>query len=230
MLAQLIVPLPMSALRNNLFLILCLCGGASTGLAQQAPIAPLAPATPVVAPPVPDLGAKIETKRPAASPPTATTPSQNRPVIPDPVIIINGLYLTGMSGLGIIKPQQIDKLDIYRQGQGPLQWRSLTAPGIISITLKAKPRVKLKAKSLAAIKRKLGLHGPVQFELNGAPIEDESLRIVTAAVAALDVTDAASGTTDKTVVNIRLVPSKVRPSTPIEHPPGTIMIRGLAQQ
>jgi len=106
-----------------------------------------------------------------------------------------------------------------------VQWRSLTTPGIISFTLKTKPRLKVKARSLAAIKRGLGLHGPVRFEFNGAPIQDESLQIVADAIAGLEVTHAAPGTAEKTVVNIHLVPSK-----PIVHPPGTIMIRGLAKQ
>jgi hypothetical protein len=132
-----------------------------------------------------------------------------------------------MNMLGTISPQQIAKVDIYKQGGGPMQWRSLAVPDIVSLTLKTKPRLKIKAKSLAAIRRGLGLHGPVRFELNGAPIQDESLQIVTEAVAGFDVTRATPATAAKTVVNIRLVPYKPKP---IVHPPGTIMIRGLAQQ
>jgi hypothetical protein len=116
-----------------------------------------------------------------------------------------------------------------------MQWRSLTVPGIISITLKAKPKLKVKARSLAAIKRGLGLHGPVSFEFDGTSIQDESLQIVTGAIAGLDVTQAMPGTADKTIVNIRSVPSKqagpqAAPAQPKVYPPGTIMIRGLAQQ
>lgn len=201
----------------------CLVG--HLGWAQQAPIAPLAPVAPVVASPKSDLGVEIQTKPSAALAPPATTPQQNRPVIPEPVVILNGRYLTGMSVLGAINPQQIDKLEIYKSGSGPVQWRSLTTPGIISLTLKTKPKLKVKARSLAAIKRGLGLHGPVRFELNGASIQDESLQIITDAIAGFDVTQAAPGTADKAVVNIRL-----SPHNPIVHPPGTIMIRGLAQQ
>jgi hypothetical protein len=203
----------------------CLAG--HLGQAQQAPIAPLAPVAPVVAPPVPDLGAKIETKQSAALAPPATTPQQARPVIPEPIIILNGRYLAGMSALGAINPQQIDKIEVYRSGSGPVQWRSLTVPGILSITLKNKPKFKVKVRSLAAIKRRLRLRGPVQFELNGAPIQDESLQIVTEGVAEFDVTHTTSDTAAKTVVNIRLVPYKPAPHN---YPPGTIMIRGLAQQ
>jgi hypothetical protein len=132
-----------------------------------------------------------------------------------------------MNMLGAINPQQIARIEVYKQGQGPAQWQSLTTPGILSITLKAKPRVKLKAKSLSAIKRRLKLHGPVRFELNGVAIQDESLQIVTEAVAGFDVTRATPATAAKIVVNIRLMPYKPKP---IVHPPGTIMIRGLAQQ
>jgi hypothetical protein len=108
-----------------------------------------------------------------------------------------------------------------------MKWRTLAEPGILSVTMKAKPRLKLKARSLAAIKRELELRGPVRFEFNGAPIEDESLQIVTSEIAGLDVTQATPGTADKAVVNIRSLPYK-----PAVHhyPPGTIMIRGLAQQ
>jgi hypothetical protein len=211
------------------------CLASHLGQAQQAPIAPLAPVAPVVTPPVPDLGAKIETKQSAALAPPATTPQQNRHVIPEPVFILNGRYLTGGRALGAINPQQIDKVEVYRSGSGPMQWRSLTVPGIISITLKAKPKLKVKARSLAAIKRGLGLHGPVNFEFNGAPIQDESLQVVTGAIVGLDVTQAAPGTADKVVVNIRSVPFKqagpqAAPAQPKVYPPGTIMIRGLAQQ
>jgi hypothetical protein len=211
----------------------CLIG--HLGWAQQAPIAPLAPAAPVVAPPVSNLGVKVETKQSAAPASTAATPPQRQPAIPDPVFLINGRYLGGNGVLSTINPQEIDKIEVYKQGGGPAQWRSLTAPGIMSITLKAKPKVKLKARSLATIKRGLGLHGPVQFEFNGAPIQDESLQIVTSAIAGLDVTQPAPGTADKTVVNIRSTPFKPTkpqeaPAQPEVHPPGTIIIRGLARQ
>jgi hypothetical protein len=211
----------------------CLAG--HLGWAQRAAVAPLAPVVSVIASPVPDLGAKFETKQSAALAPSATTPQQNRHVIPEPVFILNGRYLTGGRALGAINPQQIDKVEVYRSGSGPMQWRSLTVPGIISITLKAKPKLKVKARSLAAIKRGLGLHGPVNFEFNGASIQDESLQVVTGAIVGLDVTQAAPGTADKVVVNIRSVPFKqvgpqVAPAQPKVYPPGTIMIRGLAQQ
>ena len=200
----------------------CLVG--HLGWAQQAPIAPMAPVAPVVAPPRSDLGAKIQTKPLAALAPPATKPQQDRPVIPEPVVILNGRYLTGMSALGAINPQQIDKVEIYKPGNGPVQWRSLTTPGILSLTLKAKPKLKVKARSLAVIKRRLGLHGPVRFELNGAPIQDESLQIITDSIAGFDVTQATPGTAE-TVVNIRLAPHN---PNPIVHPPGTIMIRGVS--
>jgi hypothetical protein len=207
----------------------CLIG--HLGWAQQAPIAPLAPA----APPVSDLGVNVETKQAAAPAPTDAAPHQSQPVIVDPIYLINGHYLGSSGMLSIISPQQIDKLEIYKPGRGPVQWRSLTASGIVSLTLKAKPKLKLKARSLAAIKRGLGLHGSVRFEFNGAPIQDESLQIVTSAIAGLDVTQPALGTADKTVVNIRSTafkPTKPQaaPAQPEIHPPGTIIIRGLARQ
>jgi hypothetical protein len=203
----------MQSVRNGLFLVFCLCGSATASLGQQT-----SPAL------TPSVGAEIRTQRVAT--PAAIVP-QDRPSFPEPVYIINGRYIGNADALGKINPQQIAKIEIYKQGQGPAQWRSLTTPGIVSLTLKAKPNVKWKAKSLSAIKRRLRLHGPVQFELNGASIQDESLQIVTEAVAGFDVTRATPDTAAKTVVNIRLVPYKPAPHS---YPPGTIMIRGLARQ
>lgn len=213
----------------SLLLTVAGCLAGHLGRAQQAPV------TPAVAPPRLEVEAGIQMKQPAASVPSANTPQQNRPIIPEPVVILNGRYLMGVGALSTISPQQIDKLEIYKPGGGPVQWRSLTEPGIISLTLKAKPKLKLKARSLAAIKRGLRLHGPVRFEFNGASIQDESLQIVADAIAGLEVTRAAPGTADKTVVNIRSIPSKpagpqAAPLQPKTYPPGTIIIRGLAQR
>ncbi|NML65954.1 hypothetical protein HHL22_12135 [Hymenobacter sp. RP-2-7] len=202
----------------------CLLAG-PLGWAQRPAVAPLMPATPVVVLPTPKLGVEIQPKKPAAPASTAASP-QAQPGILWPLCIINGRYLTSMSVLNAINPQQITKLDIYKQGSGPMQWRSLTAAGLVSLALKTKPRIKLQARSLAAIKRGLKLRGPVRFELNGAPIQDESLQLVADAIAGFDITRAAPQTAAATVVNIRLVPYTSQPTV---HPPGTIMIRGLAQ-
>ena len=205
------------------FLLVASCMVGHSGWAQQAPVAPLAPVTPVVVSPASGLRVETQTKQSAELALAAVTLKQNRPVIPEPVYIINGHYLSNSNMLREIKPQQIAKIDIYKQGQGPMHWWSLTSRGIVNITLKH--RVKVKAKSLASIKREFGLHGPVRFELNGAAIQDELLQIFTDAIAGFDVTSATPGTSEKTVVNIRLVPYQ-----PKVYPPGTIMIRGLAQQ
>jgi len=222
-----------SRITSLLLAACCLVG--HLGWAQQVPVAPLAPVIPVIAPPRLGLGVEVQTKRPAAPAPTAATPPQSRPAIQEPVVILNGRYLAGMSTLGTLNPQQIDKAEIYKPGTGPMQWRSLTALGIVSLELKVKPKIKLKARSLVAIKRGLGLRGPVSFEFNGAPIEDESLQILTSAIVGLDVTQATPGTADKTVVNIRSVPFRpasppAAPAQPTVYPPGSIIIRGLAQQ
>jgi hypothetical protein len=219
----------------SLLLTTAFCLAERLGWAQQAPVVPLAPVAPVAAPPASGLGIEIQAKPAAAPAPLGITPQPSRPIIPEPVIILNGRYLTSTNALGAINSQQIDKVEVYKEGSGPMQWRSLTVPGILSITLKAKPKLKMEARSLGAIKRGLGLHGPVQFEFNGAPIQDESLQIVTGVIAGLDVTQATPGTADKTVVNIRSLPFKPAgpqavPAQPEVHPPGTIMIRGLARQ
>jgi hypothetical protein len=199
----------------------CLVG--HLGRAQQVLTTSLAPVIPVVVTPVLGLGVETHAKQADELALAAATLKQNRPVIPEPVYIINRRYLSNSNMLREIKTQHIAKIDIYKQGQGPVHWWSLMTLGIVNVTLKSK--VRLKAKSLAAIKRELGLHGLIRFELNGAPIQDESLRIFTDAIASFDVTPAAPGTSEKTVVNIRLVPYQ-----PKVYPPGSIRIRGLAQQ
>ncbi|RZK93392.1 MAG: hypothetical protein EOO62_32015 [Hymenobacter sp.] len=221
-----------SLITSLLFVAGCLVG--HLGWAQQAPIALLAPVAPVVAPPKSTVGVEIQPKQPVAPVPTATAPPQSRPTILEPVVILNGRYLTGMTILGTLSPQQIDKVEIYKPGTGSMQWRSLTTLGIISIEFKVKTKLKLKARSLAALKRGLGLRGPVRFEFNGAHIQDESLQIITSTIAGLDVTQAMPGTATKAIVNIRSVPFKpagpqAAPAQPVVYPPGTIMIRGLAQ-
>ncbi len=200
----------------KLVFLLAACGSVSTALAQRTAIAPLAPVVPKVVAPNP-LGVEIPTKSPAR--PTAPTADQPpRTVQPQPVFLINSNLIVG-SDLGKINPQDIADIRVYKGSEAPAMWRSLTANGIIAITLKPNVKTVPKAKSLAKIGKELKLKGPVTYQLEGLPLEDRTLRVATADIARLDTQQTATGT----VVNIHLA---VPP--PVVHPPGTILIRGVA--
>jgi hypothetical protein len=201
---------------RKLLLLLAALGSAGSVLAQRLAVAPLAPSVVPVAAPQP-LGVDI-TNRPPARPAAPVPDQPSRTSRPQPVYIINGTTIIG-GGLAQLNPQDIADLQVYKDNSArvPANWRRLTANGIIAITLKPHRKPKFKTESLAAIGRRLKLHGPVSYQLEGQPLEDLSLRVVTADIAWLDAQPTASGT----VVNIRLA---VPP--PAVHPPGTIMIRG----
>lgn len=201
--------------KPNLLLLAIGCGLASPGWAQRPAVAPLAPLNSAgrpVAPPV-QWPVLARPAPPAAS--AAAAPA--RPAGPGPVIIVNKQYLGLLTQLN---PQDITDIYIYRESNAPLQWRSLASRGIVSVTLKP-TAPKIQAKSLAAIRRRLHLRGPVEFLFDGLPVADPTLRVVSSAIAGLDVAPLAG----KTVVTIRLVQP-----VPVVHPPGTIMIRGVASQ
>jgi len=96
----------------SLLLTAASCLAGYLGRAQQAALAPLAPVTPVVAPPRSDAEAENQPKPSATPAALAAPPQQNQPAIPEPVVILNGRYLTGMSVLSAINPQQIEKLEV----------------------------------------------------------------------------------------------------------------------
>ncbi|MCC3159873.1 hypothetical protein LJ737_21710 [Hymenobacter sp. 15J16-1T3B] len=140
--------------------------------------------------------------------------------LPGPVYIINERYVVGDNGLRAISPQSIRRVVVYKNGSAPAKWRSLAYYGILSITLTTK--VRPDSKSQAQLRRWLKLSGPVRFQVDGQLLEDDSLRVATAAIATLEIRRGATAA-DETIVNIRLVRL---PPPPV--PPGQIRIRGLA--
>lgn len=197
---------------RQLVLLLGALGSAGPVLAQRPAIAPLAPA--VVAPP---LG--VNDTRQATGRPAAPVPDQrSRTSRPEPVYLINSRLIVG-NHLSKINPQDIADLQVYKGPPAPAKWLSLNPNGIIAITLKPHAKPKLKATSLAAIRRGLKLRGPVSYQLEGLPIEDLALRVATADITRLDTVPTPSGM----VVNIHLATMP-----PVVHPPGTIMIRGAS--
>ncbi|MGI4744321.1 MAG: hypothetical protein ACRYG7_54925 [Janthinobacterium lividum] len=197
----------------------CLAGRLS--MAQRTAIAPLAPLPPVVRPNgPPDLGVELKPEWTAPRPsPAVATAQAVRPVWPEPVYLLNSYIILSGLALGVVKPMDIAKLDVYKGADAPAQWRSLTEHGIVNITLKAGVKPKFKTESLSSISRRLALTGPVSFELNGLRLEDTTLRVAVDGIAGLDVRRSEA----ETVVNIRFAPPK-----PLVHPPGTILIRGTA--
>jgi hypothetical protein len=153
--------------------------------------------------------------------PTTTAPAARR-VWPDPVILLNSHII--VNEFDVAKPNDIAKIEVYKGADAPVQWRSLTEHGIIDIMVKPEVKLKLKTKSLYALRRQVKAAGLVSFKLNGMRLEDNSLRIATAAIARLDVVRDDH----ETVINIRLAPRK--PSPPRHDPPGTIYIRGVASR
>lgn len=200
----------------KLLLLLAGCGCARPGLAQRTPVAPLSSGRVVAQPEAPARLSGVPIRSAAASASVATAPPGVRAAEPGPVFIINGRYLGTLSG---VNPQRIAAIEVHRGANVPAKWRSLADRGILTITLKT--NAKLRAKSLAALGRGLALRGPVSFLLEGLPISDTSLRVISSDIAALEITRLA----DHAVVNIRLVGP-----APVVHPPGTIMIRGVANR
>ena len=138
------------------------------------------------------------------------------------IFLLNSHVVIGDSVLRMIKLAEISNIMVYKGGDTPVQLRSLAEHGVIDCTLP--PSFEPKSRSLAAIRRRLKVRGSVRFELDELPLEDATLRIATVDIAGLDVTPplAAGGST---VINIRLLRLKPRPST---YPPGTIFVRGTA--
>jgi hypothetical protein len=206
----------------NLLVTTACCLAGKLAVAQRAAVESLAPVVARPALPTSNLGVPVQTgstdaRRPPATPATSTRSVQR--VWPQPVYLLNSRII--VSSLDeIVSPQDIEKVDIYKEPRQstPMKWWSLTEHGIVDIKLKPGVKLKLKTKSLAAIRHQLKLSGLVSFKLNGMRLEDESLRIANDAIAGFDVSE--------TVVNIRLAPPK--PTPPHKYPPGTILIRGVA--
>lgn len=195
----------------------CLAG--HLGWAQRAAVAPLPPVVQFSSPKTQPAGVPVDAQLPRQAPaPTATVATPRS--WPQPVFLLNSHII--MSDLLSINPNDIADLQVYKEKSGPRQWQSLTENGLISITLKAGIKPKFKTKSLAAIRRQAKASGLVSFQLNGLPLEDTSLRVVTAAIAGLEVLHSDS----ETVINIRFAPPK--PAPPL--PPGSIRIRGVANR
>jgi hypothetical protein len=134
-------------------------------------------------------------------------------------LIINGTMFS------TINPRHIKDVKIYKGRDAPRQWRDLATHGIISITLKEKKEVE--SQTFAALARKAGVSGPVQYTLNGMPLNtDARLCIAHEAVGEVTIVSVTPATTVTTVA-IRL--RQAAPRSPCYIPLGTIYIRGATR-
>jgi hypothetical protein len=197
----------------------CLAG--HLGWAQRAAVAPLMPLLPVVqsASVSALLGAPISMNSsravPAMLPPHIATQHSQQ----GPIYLLNAHFI--INELRSINPQEIAQVVVYKGADVPPQWQSLTEHGLVAIALKPGVKLRVKTKSLGAIRRQTKASGTVSFRVNGLRVEDPSLRVA-AAIAGLDVVRTDS----ETIINIRLAPPRPTPSAP----PGTIHIRGVASR
>ncbi|MVN77462.1 hypothetical protein GO988_14090 [Hymenobacter sp. HMF4947] len=195
----------------------CLAG--ELARAQQPAMAPLAPRLVLVQPATPGLGVPVRTKWDTGGPPAAPALPTQPARVYRPVMLMNSHLILGDNDLRALNPQDIADIHVYKGADAPAKWRSLTPNGIIDIRLKTK--AKFKSKTLAALKRQLGVGGAVRFELDGVPLEDTSLRIAAGAIDRVDLVRPAAGEAGITLLNIQVVRLPPPP-----HPPGTIRIRG----
>ncbi|OUJ76273.1 hypothetical protein [Hymenobacter crusticola] len=197
--------------------------------AQRMPVEPLTPVQPHLQLPQPSPSLEHSDWKSGVQLPASTTTQPASPssgvaqvtiARPQPLYLLEGELIIAPDFSGI-QPNDIEKLMVYRGKDAPRQWRNLATNGIIDITLKQKK--KLKSRSLADLGKELGLSGPITYKLNDMPVADPSLRIAVEAIGETKVTrtDAVGGTT-VVAISVRLP----KPSPP--HPPGTIMLRGMA--
>jgi hypothetical protein len=200
-------------------------------MAQHPAILPIAPVVPRVQPAAPVLRGVDIVPFPAAQ---SASPTQSEDIVyqqpvprPDPLYILNSAVIIDNSFRNIM-PNDIAKLDVYKGGPDtPWQWRSLTANGIISITLKDKRKVQMQTKTLAQIGKWLHVSGPVSYSINGMPVGESDLRIATVAIGEMKVTRATAAA-PTTSVNIQIAHHIPPPPAPDPSGKPRIMIRGTA--
>lgn len=157
--------------------------------------------------------------------------SYTRPQVPfpDPVYVLNSTVIIN----GLLpeftqdETKKIKKVMVYKGLNSPPTQETvpyllhLSPTGVIDITSSKRVR----SKSFAQVGRQLGLRAPLQFALNGHPLDPQTvatLRIAPEAIGQLHILLPAPEQ-PITRVDIWLVlPSKTDPS---KHAPGTIFVR-----
>ena len=196
-----------------------------TAWAQQATVEPLAPVQAVAESinVAKALGRPVPSKTPEAAKSSAapTAASQTQRATSMPLVLVDMKIITS---LATIAPNDIQAIEVFKDPKFPSSWRAITTNGVINLRLK--PKVKVPSISLAKLKQRYHLSGPVKFELNGLPLEDTSLRVATHDISKLEISPVADGQGYKTL-NIKLVEPSAKSN---QDPPGTIRIRGMASR
>ncbi|UOQ52910.1 hypothetical protein [Hymenobacter cellulosivorans] len=147
--------------------------------------------------------------------------------IPEPLCIVNSTIIAngGMSGLDVTKLKSVVVYKSNDDQDTPALLRGLASTGIIAITYDGK----VGSTSFARLGRQHGAKSPFRVVINGQLLDgaqQKTLRIIPEAVGQLQVIPA-SATTSQALVTIQLAKAKLDTT---KRPPGTIMIRGVAQK
>jgi hypothetical protein len=134
------------------------------------------------------------------------------------------MIIIGSTSLNSVNPNNIETVEIYRDAEGPVQLRPLTANGIINLTLKKGIKPPIKSRTLAQIGKHLDLAGPMSYAVNTQPITDPNLRIANDAIAEIKITRTVASS--NVLVDIRIDTGSYDPPAP----PGTVRIRGTASR
>ncbi|MBC6611121.1 hypothetical protein H8B15_09315 [Hymenobacter sp. BT507] len=197
---------------------MCLLTG-QPGWAQRTPAAPRVPAMQPAAPIIQQTASSdTATQKPVAL--------AKRPKYPiaKPLVILNSTSIINWQ-LMDVNPDDIEDVIIYKGSDAPAQWRSLTANGIINITLKRSKQVEIRILKLIDIGQQLLLSGPISYSVNGMPVAETNLQIANTAISSIKITHATSSNTT-TSVEIQTAVMEIEMLPPA--PPGTIRIRGVA--
>ncbi|WBA40171.1 hypothetical protein [Hymenobacter canadensis] len=145
--------------------------------------------------------------------------------MPDPIYLLNSSIVIN-GALEYIVPNDIDRVVIHKTDTAPEALHNLASTGIVDIALK-KSSKSIKSKTFKQVARQQKVRGPFRVVLNGqllSAAQATTLRIAPAAIGQVQVTPA---TADDPVA---LLSIKLSREKPIQHPPGAIMIRGMAVQ
>ncbi|GGG37979.1 hypothetical protein [Hymenobacter glacieicola] len=149
-------------------------------------------------------------------PPVAV--SKARYAVAEPLYLLNSNSIMSSGFLPQLTPAAIAKVHIYKPNYVPPLLAGLDWAGIVAISY-PKP---IASQSLAQISRRHGVRGPFRVVIDGRLLSAEqvaTLRMVPEAIGQVRVTPATPAVPEA-VVAITLTKAK-----PVEHPPGTILIR-----
>lgn len=138
--------------------------------------------------------------------------------VAEPLYLLNSNSIGSSGFLPQLTPADIVQVRMYRLNNAPSLLAGLAAAGIIAIDYKKQ----IASQPLAQIGHRHGVHGPFRVTIDGRPLSAEqvaTLRIVPEAIWQVHVTPATSAAPEA-VVAIELTKAE-----PIQHPPGTILIR-----